>query len=229
MATRDDKNHDHDDAPRTSRKAEEPRDEPTATGSGRPVQKPARNAADSNPPRSKAESSIPSDSTIRDAAGTTVPGHLSPEFFQGPPPVPGAKPPQNVALNPKFGPAVGPRAIRPRESERKTPARIPPSGFVPADGSDIKPKDPNLKVRAVADGYFDHERKRPGDVFLLSDEGEFSERWMEQVDPGTPTRTTIGAEILRQQHQEIVDSRSPQGDRETPMAGVDETGGEDVL
>ena len=89
------------------------------------------------------------------------------------------------------------------------------------------------KVMATQLGYFDLIRRRPGDVFRISNrklvdedlelridgrdqddlpEGieyaDFSERWMEVVPENTPERVTLGNEALRQTHDEILHSRA---------------------
>ena len=43
-----------------------------------------------------------------------------------------------------------------------------------------------MRVRALARGYFGDERRRPGDVFEVASEQQFSTIWMEKVDPTTP-------------------------------------------
>lgn len=56
-----------------------------------------------------------------------------------------------------------------------------------------KPADvqPEIKVRATRRGYYDEVLRHPGDVFLLHKPStEFSERWMEKVDPRTPVRAS---------------------------------------
>lgn len=65
-------------------------------------------------------------------------------------------------------------------------------------------KDDPIKVRALMMGYYDHIRRREGDVFVIANEQAFSERWMERVDPRTRERTTSAPQALRQQHDEIL-------------------------
>jgi hypothetical protein len=89
------------------------------------------------------------------------------------------------------------------------------------------------KVMATQLGYYDHIRRRPGDVFRISNrkvreedmelrvdgrdeadlpEGleyqDFSERWMEVVPDNTPERVTLGNEALKQEHDRILHSRA---------------------
>lgn len=35
-----------------------------------------------------------------------------------------------------------------------------------------------MRVQAIKLGYYNHARKKPGDIFNLNDEKDFSERWM---------------------------------------------------
>lgn len=89
------------------------------------------------------------------------------------------------------------------------------------------------KVMATQLGYYDYIRRRPGDVFRISNrklrdeeldvrrdgrdeadlpEGleyqDFSERWMEVVPDNTPERVTLGNEALKQEHDNILRSRA---------------------
>jgi hypothetical protein len=58
-----------------------------------------------------------------------------------------------------------------------------------------------MKVRAIKLGYYEHIRRRVGDVFELiplkdskgktiSIEQQFSDKWMEKVAKGTPEKST---------------------------------------
>lgn len=74
-----------------------------------------------------------------------------------------------------------------------------------------------LRVRATRMGYYEHLRRREGDVFTLKDESHFSESWMEAVDARTPERTTSAPEDLRRQHDEILKSRAPIAEDGNPL------------
>lgn len=43
-----------------------------------------------------------------------------------------------------------------------------------------------MKVRAKELGFYNHKRRRAGDVFDVVDERAFSKRWMEKVDGAEP-------------------------------------------
>jgi len=54
-----------------------------------------------------------------------------------------------------------------------------------------------MKVRAkdigqTYSGYYNYVRRRPGDVFELIDEKDFSESWMERVPDDTPVTRAPG-------------------------------------
>lgn len=66
-----------------------------------------------------------------------------------------------------------------------------------------------IKVRALQMGYYDHARRREGDVFYLESEKHFSKKWMVRVDEATPERVTTAKQALQQQHDEIMASRTP--------------------
>lgn len=68
-----------------------------------------------------------------------------------------------------------------------------------------------FKVRALQTGYYNDERKREGDVFMLKRAGDFSDRWMERVDKRTPERTTTSQEVLDRESQKIRDGATTGG------------------
>jgi len=84
-----------------------------------------------------------------------------------------------------------------------------------------------LRVRATDVGYYDHVRRRIGDVFtlqgvILEDGGldSFSPRWMEAVHPETEGQITTGAQDLARKHDEILNAtlgRSPQATADNPL------------
>jgi hypothetical protein len=77
------------------------------------------------------------------------------------------------------------------------------------------------KVRAIRLGYYDHVRRRVGDVFTIQARA-FSAVWMEHVDPNTPERLTTGAQDLRRQHDEILSGRAPSHDDDGSARAEDE-------
>lgn len=71
-----------------------------------------------------------------------------------------------------------------------------------------------LRVRATEVGYYNHIRRRVGDVFdlvgVILEDGtldSFSPRWMEAVSPKTEEKITTGVQELRRQHDEILATR----------------------
>lgn len=60
-----------------------------------------------------------------------------------------------------------------------------------------------IKVMALATCYYDDKRRRRGDVFTIRNDKEFSARYMEKVHPDTAERITTGAEVLKQEHDQI--------------------------
>lgn len=92
---------------------------------------------------------------------------------------------------------------------------------------DQKDRKNQVKVMATSTGYYDHVRRRPGDVFLIDaapleedlkrngkvvrKKGEiaaFSTRWMELVDADTPESYTTANDAIRRQHDEVLASRA---------------------
>jgi hypothetical protein len=74
--------------------------------------------------------------------------------------------------------------------------------------SDSKPTDTRMKVRATADGYYEHCYLRRGDVFTVAGPRHFSTRWMEEVDPETPEKITSSGEALQREREETLASRA---------------------
>lgn len=71
-----------------------------------------------------------------------------------------------------------------------------------------KPKQKPMKVRAIETGYYDYGRRRPGDVFIINGEQDFSSRWMEKVPMNTPERVTGSQDEINRQHDEILAARA---------------------
>lgn len=59
-----------------------------------------------------------------------------------------------------------------------------------------------MRVRATQLGYYNLERKRPGDVFVLEKPEHFSRKWMREVRPDTPLRTTTPQQVIDRFHDE---------------------------
>lgn len=99
---------------------------------------------------------------------------------------------------------------------------VAPAGARIGQGQARRPEAPRsrgVRVRATKVCYYDDKRRRVGDVFTISDEKnktgglkEFSSKYMELVDPRTPEKITTGAEVLKQQHDDILGSRAADAD-----------------
>lgn len=85
-----------------------------------------------------------------------------------------------------------------------------------------------IKVQATQMGYYDHIRRRPGDIFTISGEtleedvkssdgkkvlrkagtvAAFSEKWMRRVAGNTPLRVTTVKEALQRNHDETLSKK----------------------
>ncbi len=113
---------------------------------------------------------------------------------------------------PRHTEPLGPPA--PGQDGRRGPERrvFSDAGTEPVDRSEEiaaaaeHKKGKRIRVSATRTGYYDHARRRPGDVFDVY-ESEFSERWMQVVDGSTPKKITTGAQALKAQHDERLASR----------------------
>src|SRR5690349_10482655 len=111
--------------------------------------------------------------------------------------------------------------------------QVPGAGRIPEP-----PRTAGIKVRATQIGYYDHKRRREGDVFTIDGETyaedvfvanpltkertlrfkkgtvkAFSPTWMERVDPSVPEHTTPGPEALKLAQDAIRGGQST-GDRD---------------
>lgn len=60
-----------------------------------------------------------------------------------------------------------------------------------------------IKVQATQMGYYEHARRRAGDVFFIHSAEAFSDTWMRKVADDTPVRTTTMTQALRQEQDAI--------------------------
>ena len=101
-------------------------------------------------------------------------------------------------------PAAGPQKLGgPKQADTApTPARVKgvASSAPPA-------KATRLKVQARKMGYYGHERRRVGDVFLV-ERSQFNPSWMAPVDSSTKLQRTTGREELRRKHDEILQMKN---------------------
>lgn len=109
-----------------------------------------------------------------------------------------------------------PPEATPREG--KTSPAIPAS--VPAAAPDESGEDATTRdamVEATALGYYDHIRRRPGDVFAIR-KRDFSTRWMKKAHPDVkPTPVRLSNAVIAQQFQQTIAAR--RGGRD---AGLDQ-------
>jgi len=99
---------------------------------------------------------------------------------------------------------------------KKKPAQGAPSAVAKSrtatvpDPAVLQPVGPvvrrtsGVKVRATLMGYYDHARRRPGDVFTIASGKDFSPRWMEVVPGNTPDKLTGAKAALEKIHDEII-------------------------
>jgi len=112
-------------------------------------------------------------------------------------------------------------ARRGQELPAATPAKRPAAGLGQADTAP-RPTRPvaakastatapakatRIKVQAKKMGYYGHERRRVGDVFVV-DRAQFNPSWMAPVDAGTKLQRTTGREELRKKHDEILQMKN---------------------
>lgn len=103
-------------------------------------------------------------------------------------------------------------------------AKQPTRGIAKPQVTPEAPKqgEARFKVRAVRDGYYDHIRRREGDVFVVN-ESAFSDAhgdpavthrragWMERVNERTPERVTGSQDAVDRVNNQLREERLPQG------------------
>jgi hypothetical protein len=82
-------------------------------------------------------------------------------------------------------------------------AEVPPLPDAPDRTRKPAVRSGGIKVEATKMGYYDHIRRRPGDVFRIAKEEDFSDNWMRRVDERTPERVTTSQQALKAQQEEI--------------------------
>ena len=90
-----------------------------------------------------------------------------------------------------------------------------------------RPASARIKVRTVKPGFYNNERKRVGDVFVLNKEKDFSEKWMVRVDASTPTNRSSSRTALQRHLAEIDAARA--SEKPTEGDGDEPTGDQEVI
>lgn len=94
--------------------------------------------------------------------------------------------------------AAGPHRPEPARQVKNT------AGVALAPAARQREVRPVMKVQATQTGYYGEMRRRPGDVFWLTDNEHFSDTWMRQVSSRTPERVTTGQQQIRKEHDERI-------------------------
>lgn len=103
------------------------------------------------------------------------------------------------------------RQPKPKEQQLPQPVAMARQASVTprAPKAETKQTEVGYKVRAIDKGYYDHGIRREGDVFLIADPKDFSEKWMEYVDAATPERISTAQQEIRRKNVETAASRMP--------------------
>src|SRR5262245_56433940 len=93
----------------------------------------------------------------------------------------------------------------PRRSATPRHASNPPGGKLTNVPNSVPVRDGDVpfKVEALQVGFYDHMRRRVGDVFTIVGKSAFSKKWMRRVDDDEPEHTTGAGEALKQRHIEL--------------------------
>jgi len=82
-----------------------------------------------------------------------------------------------------------------------------------------------IRVMATQVGYYDHVRRREGDVFSVPP-AAFSKRWMQRVAPETPERQTTGKQHLKRMHDDILSGKVGRQRLDGILVGPDDVAGD---
>lgn len=91
--------------------------------------------------------------------------------------------------------------MRPGHGKNPAPAATEP-----------KAKTKRVKVRATRLGYYDHGRRREGDVFVIDDK-DFSTTWMERVADSTPEQVSGAQDAIDKANGELKAGRRSSADK----------------
>lgn len=102
---------------------------------------------------------------------------------------------------------------------------------IPADrpAAPASPRSDRVRVRAKRMSYYDHKRRRVGDVFDLLDARHFNEKLHERVAARTALRTTTSRQVLAEAHDDVLAKKyaASRGQAQTDDApdDLEDTGG----
>lgn len=117
-----------------------------------------------------------------------------------------------------------PPEATPREG-KTSPA--PPIVYPGQEESDRRSRrQERVLVEAIAAGYYDLIRRRPGDVFYIRSKEDFSKKWMRPAAPGAQPSVSTPNQAIRQAHDAILAGRS---DRRSVTGGLDQATEENPL
>jgi hypothetical protein len=121
----------------------------------------------------------------------------------------GRLPPEATPREGRTSPAP---PIGPGKSDRTRVGRGPNNDLPDSDRAERSPRTRRRRlVQATQLGYYAHARRRPGDVFEIEFDEEFSERWMRDAPRGSQLHTTGANEAIRQSNRATRDLRAGVG------------------
>ena len=83
------------------------------------------------------------------------------------------------------------------------------------------PDNETLRVRATRQVYYEHKRRREGDVFTLAKVEDFNAKCHVWVNDDTPERQTRIRETLNARHQQVLAHRAGLADAPAALADED--------
>lgn len=118
--------------------------------------------------------------------------------------------------------------LPPEATPREGRTSAPPPLNHPAQGPKARERaaQRSIMVEATAMGYYDHARRRAGDVFAIASDKDFSERWMRRASADARERTTTPNQAIAREHDAILGGRyggmGHTAGNPSPTAGLDQ-------
>lgn len=78
-----------------------------------------------------------------------------------------------------------------------------------------------MKVKAIKLGFYDDSKKKPGDVFEIASEKEFSKHWMAKVDESLPVGKNVDPESEVEQSKKGLFNKSKK-EKKAPQSNDEE-------
>jgi hypothetical protein len=84
----------------------------------------------------------------------------------------------------------------------------PPGNYAGKPATVPTAKKKRVKVRATRLGYYDHARRREGDVFVMDEHQVATHSWVERVPSNTPESISTSQDAINLAHDELLAAKA---------------------